>query len=1000
MQKKMEWEYLTVGSSHAVFCDKEKKLVFKVLIDNNERLPYEGAERSVRIWNEINQNIDPPAREATNQSLPEEYALHNPADGWIIPYIEGRQATDEEIKALVLDVYNTTGRILVDATTMGNCLTLANHRCVCVDIDLALKLDKQEDEVLSNPLPKTSFSSLETWNSFQQKIPEYHGLAEKERLFPSACKLIKALIFIKSIRPDIDNANFLNGSTELNLLACAYDESMNARHSKVITNLAQDLLEQERPAHLSNLKSTCSDIVTQQLKLGEKPGPGWQSMPEDIKIICQNLIQDIHDAATFDELIRCIEEKRALQVIKTSYPSLNIALSKCLLASDSLYYVSNRKSLANIAVFFSKYTYSRPNLLSMMFIHTLDLASISSKIVLPIFFLEIFNQNPDIDQFSILVVMILLLPVLAELKNKLLVDISADVVEKFTMDLLAVVFNPKVNSVERFTKSFTTEYVDHISLFIKQTYGKLIPAYIDLLGFNIAIGFKDRLVGGVSAGAVFLYLAYTFYFLNPRYANSFKSNLAENQMLYDQLRTSIGRRDLVKFHERVEDEKDAIIRVLKSVLPTAKNKSYYDSQTKILGVLTGNVTFLVGAIYWASTYQQSEKSLTDYILLFYYLYMLTMRLNQLSPLLSQLLSSSEYAKRLIQYSMWSEGKAQSEYKEKHSQNLMPQQGQQQENNTSLGWDLKSITFSNVWYKSHNAKQILNNLSFSINKTDFFAFVGEELGEQLALVRLLRREATPLSGKISFLPLDINTLEDQALYRFLTVIDSKDEFIYGLSWFDTIKYGHKTASDADVLEAATEAGLIEPNENISALKTRFVSMDEDIDQTSSTRVEKRRLAIARAILKGGLCLILDNPTKDLAYHDEISILKTLIKLSGQLITIMVTDKLYLLDHYVNRVFFLKGGIVEQGTYAELTGNHHTCFYKTLLQQRQHLNALCSPPEKFSTVMDVQKSIIERNFRPVGYYQDQSGQQLENDRGEEKSSLIGERVDRYWQVEQIP
>ncbi len=999
MQKKMEWEYLAAGSSHAVFCDKEKKLVFKVLIEDVERLPYEGAERSVRIWNEINQNIEPPAREAHDEMLPEEYAIHNPASGWIIPYIEGRQATDEEIKALVLDVYNTTGRILIDATTMGNCLTLANHRCVCVDIDLALKLDKKEADVLSNPLPRTSFSSLETWNSFQQKIPEYYGLVEKERLFPSACKLIKALIFIKSTRPDIGNANFLNGSTELNLLACAYDEIINARHSKEMISLAQDLLEQERPAHLSNLKSTCSDIVTQQLKQGETPGPGCQHMPEDIKIICQKLIQDIHDANTFEELIRYIEEKRVLEVIKTAYPSLNIALSKCLLASDSLYYVSNRKSLANIAIFFSKYTYSRPNLLSMIFIHTIDLANISAKIVLPIFFLEIFNQNPDIDQFSILVILILLLPVLAELKHKLLVDISADVVEKFTMDLLSVVFNPNVNSVERFTKSFTTEYVDHISLFIKQTYGKLIPAYIDLLGFNIAIGCKDRLVGGVSAGAVFLYLAYTFYFLNPRYANSFKSNLAENQILYDQLRTSIGRRDLVKFHERVEDEKDAIIRVLKSVLPTAKNKSYYDSQTKILGVLTGNLTFLVGAIYWASTYQQSDKSLTDYILLFYYLYMLTMRLNQLSPLLSQLLSSSEYAKRLIQYSMWSEGRAQSEYKEKHIQNLIPLQSQEPDNSTSLGWDLKSITFSNVWYKSHNAKQILNNFSFSIQKNDFFAFVGEESGEQLALVRLLRREAAPLSGKISFLPLDIDTLEDQALYRFLTIIDSKDEFIYGLSWFDTIKYGNKTASDAEVLEAASEAGLIDPDENISALKTRFVRIEDELDKTSSTRVEKRRLAIARAILKGGLCLILDNPTKDLAYHDEISILKTLIKLSGQLITIMVTDKLYLLDHYVNQVFYLKGGIVEQGTYGELTSNHNTCFYKTLSQQRLHLKALCSPPEKFSTVIDMQKSIIERNFRPVGYYQDQSSHQLENDRGEEQSALIGSRTTSYWQVGDI-
>ncbi|PJD93551.1 MAG: hypothetical protein CK424_01755 [Legionella sp.] len=991
MEQKTEWKFIGSGSSHVAFVDKDKKWVFKMLIpdENDMRHPYEDSKRSVRIYNEINKNLTRPAKEIEIDNLPPEYSIRTPAHGWISAYIDGRQATDEEIKALVLYIYNTTGRILIDATTMGNCLTLPDGRCVCVDIDLALKLDREEDNLLSDPLPRASFASLETWNSFQKKIPEY-GLAAKENHFPLTSKLIKALIFIKSIRPDIRNVSLLNGPTELNWLASAYDEMMSPLNTNIIINLAQDLLEQERPAHLSNLKSTCVDLIT-PFSREELSDTNNRHVLENIQIICKKLIQDIHDAVTFEELIGYIEEIRAIQSIKI-YPGLNSALGKCLLASDSLHYVNNRKSLVHVAYFFSKYTYSKSNLLSMLFIHAIDLASISLKIGLPIFFLNTFSQNPDRTQFSFLILMVLFLPLFSELKNKLLIDISTDVIEKFTLDLLEVLFNPNVNSVERFTKAFTSEYTDHISVFIRQTYGKLLPVYIDLFGFTIALGFKDKLIGGIAASAVFLYLAYTFYFLNPRYTNSFKSNLAENQQLFERLRTSIGMGDFIQLHNQQDHEKDAIKRVVKNALSTTKNKSYYDSQTKILGILTGHVTFLVGAIYWGSTYQQSEESLTDYILLFYYLYMFAMRLNQMSPLLSQLLSSAEYTKRLIQYSMWSDNKAQSLYKDKIHRSIAPH-GLEQNNNGSQVWDLTRIAFHNVSYIHSNPEQMLLNFNFSIQKNEFFAFVGKELGDQFALVQLLLKKAIPSNGTIMFDSLDINTLDKQALYSFLAIIDSKDEFIDRDSWLDTIKYGNKNASDSDVLEAARAAELIGPDDNINTLKNRVVNIINDHD-TNRERLEKRRLAIARAILKGGLCLILDNPTKDLAHHDEISILKTLINLSANIPTIMITDKLYLLDRYVNRIFYLQKEIMEQGTYDELTAitAAHTHFYKNWFQQRQDLHKLYSPPSKFSTILDQHKSLIKKHFCSVGY-QNQNVQQYETDSNEEQCELIGDNNNSY-------
>ncbi len=958
MQQQSEWEFLGAGSSHLVFVSKDGKRVFKVLIagDNDPKRPFEDSKRSVRVWREIYDDVELLATEIEDQVLPEDYAIHTPARGWTTANIRGREATDEEIRALVLYIFAKTGRILLDAATAGNCKTRADGLCICVDIDLALKLDKEDNDMLSGPLPRASFVSLASWNKLHEQIRLY-SLDQKERNFPLTVKTIKALLFIKSMRPDIINADFLKRPMALELLVSASEECIQPQNVKDMMGLALDLLEQERPAHLSNLKSTCAKILARYHSL-EESSQSHAQCREDSQNTYQNVIQVIDEADTSDAILRHIEELRGRQFIKEHCPRLNIALGKCLLAIDALYSVNSRTSLLNIAVFFSKYVYNRSNLLRIMSVHTLDLFTISSKIWLPIYFLDIFDGNANRDQFFIFVIVILLLPSLAELKKKLLVDISLGVVEKFTGNLLEVGFNSNRNSIERFRESFTPEYVEYISVFIRETYGKLLPLYIGLVGFNIALGYKDPGVGGFAAVALFLNLVSTYYIVNPKYAQSFKANIAENKKLHEQVRMSIGRSDLAKFHDRVADEKEAIFSVLKSALPANKHKNYYDVYTKILGILTGNVTFLVGATYWISTYQQSEDSMTDYILLFYYLYTFSHLINQLPPSVSKLLSSAEYVKPLMQYSLWSEERAQNRYQDRFRSDSARQQARPPQNNTLIAWQLDSIRFDNIWYTNSHSKQALKNVSFCIQKNNFFAFVGDELGDQYALIRLLHKQAKPLGGKIHFNAFDINELDDSALYRVFAIIDSKDEFINGHTWFDTITYGNKDASDKQVLDAAYKAGLIEADGNVSALKKRFIR------DNNSIPIEKRRLAIARAILKGGLCLILDNPTAGLSYHDEVEILKTLIPLSSQITTMMVTDKLYLLNEYVHRVFYLKDGTIkEQGTYKELI-DMKQYFYSKLSSQRHDLQTLSHPSVEFYTIMEVEPSSFEKNFRPVG------------------------------------
>ncbi|KTD75566.1 hypothetical protein [Legionella waltersii] len=86
-------------------------------------------DRAIRVWNEVNRKLPFAGR----------YKL-----GWVSPYITNtRPSTDAEIANKLIELYNDTRRIVVDAATRGNFLTaLDTGEVTLVDMDLALKRSK------------------------------------------------------------------------------------------------------------------------------------------------------------------------------------------------------------------------------------------------------------------------------------------------------------------------------------------------------------------------------------------------------------------------------------------------------------------------------------------------------------------------------------------------------------------------------------------------------------------------------------------------------------------------------------------------------------------------------------------------------------------------------------------------------------------------------------------------------------------------------------------
>ena len=211
--EQLKWTKLGRGTYNQAYLSDDKKLVLKIqredlkLVD----IPMDLPERSVRIWNEVNPDF--PAFIAKTKNW----------TGWICPYISGVKPTDKEISDCIIDIFNKTGRIVEDAAGRDNFKKTPEGRVVCIDIGIALQMEQRDQVFLPGKLTRSkSAVSLYAWDKLMEGFSEFFPQA---RIFrPITVDTVKALLFIKTNRPDIFDVSFLKQSPLLiDQLAKGYD---------------------------------------------------------------------------------------------------------------------------------------------------------------------------------------------------------------------------------------------------------------------------------------------------------------------------------------------------------------------------------------------------------------------------------------------------------------------------------------------------------------------------------------------------------------------------------------------------------------------------------------------------------------------------------------------------------------------------------------------------------------------------------------------------------
>lgn len=205
--------------------------------------------------------------------------------------------------------------------------------------------------------------------------------------------------------------------------------------------------------------------------------------------------------------------------------------------------------------------------------------------------------------------------------------------------------------------------------------------------------------------------------------------------------------------------------------------------------------------------------------------------------------------------------------------------------------------------------VLRNITLDVAPGEHIALLGRTGCGKSTLLQLLTRAWDIDSGSIHLNGQPLASYSESTLRAMTTVVNQRVH-IFSSTLRENLQLAAPSATDAQFNAVLRQVGLdkLLENEGLNAW------LGEGGRQLSGG--EQRRLGIARALLHPAPLLLLDEPTEGLDAETERLILQLLRQHCQGKTLILITHRLYGLDHF-DRICVMDGGkIIEQGDHAAL------------------------------------------------------------------------------------
>lgn len=227
----------------------------------------------------------------------------------------------------------------------------------------------------------------------------------------------------------------------------------------------------------------------------------------------------------------------------------------------------------------------------------------------------------------------------------------------------------------------------------------------------------------------------------------------------------------------------------------------------------------------------------------------------------------------------------------------------------------TIEFKDVTFRYPDAEEnMLENISFKVEKGETVAFIGSTGSGKSTLVNLIPRFYDATYGEVLVDGVNVKNYKLEELNNRLGYVSQKP-IIFSGTVSSNISYGlvnNKKVSKSKIEEASKVAQASEFIEKMEDKYNSHISRSG----TNISGGQKQRLSIARAIARDPEIYIFDDTFSALDYKTDTTLRKELKKHTNDATTLIVAQRIGTIKNADKIIVLNEGKIVGQGTHKEL------------------------------------------------------------------------------------